>query len=675
MVFLFWQHFFLLGLVLFSVIMGGQNGPCLARAETAPDRLDETMLMFVGEEEQVVTAASRLPESPAVAPAMVTVVGREEIERHGYQTVAELLAQQPGFFMATGGRGTSSYLRGLRDSVLFLYDGVPVTTDVTKSLAPLDREISLVGIDRVEIVRGSGSVLWGPDAFAGVVNIVPLRGRQRPGLTTGIMAGSEQQREVNVTWGLPRQGGDLFMAATGSQAQYHEPEFTFDEIGGEALREEVDASNYGELVGSINYGDWLHVSSHWSDFTRRYTMQNADGSIRWPGERETPLNQIKASISKGVGPSHYALNGFVQQIDYRVTDAGVEREQSNQATHLEMFWDRRVFARALISVGTSWRRNMVNGAVVRDGFLPDFLEPRELLFVPRVTQKDFDTDLISVFSQLRYQWGRTEWWAGGRFDEHSQYGAMRSYSLGSNYHMSETLRLKTTFGNAFRSPYSSQLFDELEFVPESIRTLSAQLAWEPTVGHILEVTLFRSTLDDHRSEDPYGGLSLPSEQQSEGVELAGRLPLTKALELSAGLTVLGSAGDANQFRTLRFSFVRPDGSEVSVYDEWSEPFEQGPRWLVNLGATYHLFADQTLQLSGRAAGPIDFSYEKGKVTGSYAQPLLLDLTYRRPLFRSGKDTLTFTLTNLLDQNYQVPDLYGPASGPPLQGTVAWQCRF
>ncbi len=145
------------------------------------DSAEETMLMFVGESESVVTVASRHPESPTTAPAIVTVVGREEIELHGYRTLAELLNDQIGFYMAAGGRGTVPYLRGLRDSILFLYDGVPLATEVTKNFAVLDREISLDAIERIEIVRGAGSVLWGADAFSGVVNIVPKSGSSIPG--------------------------------------------------------------------------------------------------------------------------------------------------------------------------------------------------------------------------------------------------------------------------------------------------------------------------------------------------------------------------------------------------------------------------------------------------------------------------------------------------------------
>jgi outer membrane cobalamin receptor len=649
---------------LLAVIPSVPGGASAEPVESSPE--DETMLMFVGESLPVVTVASRQPESPAAAPAMVTVIGREEIEAHGYQTLADLLAMQPGFFIANRGRGSASYLRGLPDAVLFLYDGVPITTDVTKSLAPLDREMSLSAVDRVEIVRGPGSVLWGPDAFAGVVNIVPRRGRQAPGLESGVAGGTGRQLGATLNWGGTYQDGDAFLALAGSRDQSHDAAL--------GVQQETGQRN-SEAVATANYGDWLQLTGRWSDTTRSYTMRNSNGSLAWPGEKEAPVNLFKASVSKVFGPSHYSLTGFIQKINYRILDANVERQQRNQVSELSLLWDRRLLSHGLLTAGASLRRNAVEGAMVRDGFLPDFLAPSTAMFVPQVKQADFTNELASLFGQFRYQWGETEWWVGGRLDDHSQYRASRSYSLGFNRILTENLRLKGTYGSAFRSPYSSQLFDDLQFEPESIRTASAQLAWTPATNRLLELTLFESRLADHRSEDPYGGLSLPSKRQVYGAELTGRLPLSRTVELSAGFTALGAEESDEHFRVRRYSIVRPDGSQVTVYDEWDEPFDQGPRWLVNCAINWRIDPDQTLVLAARTGSRIDYSYEKGTTEGSYGNPFLLDLSYRRPGFAPGHDSLALSITNLLDQDYTVPDIFGPTAGPPLRAMVIWQYHF
>jgi outer membrane receptor protein involved in Fe transport len=573
--------------------------------------------------------------------------------------------------MAGRGRGTEPHLRGLPNSVLFLYDGVPISTDVTKSLAPLDNEIGLFAVDRVEIVRGPGSALWGPDAFAGVVNIVPLRGRKRPGLETGLSVGSDHLREVTATWGKTTPKWDGFLALSGQRERFHDPEFTAVENGTATLA----SSGYGEAVATLHYGDWLHVTGRWSDFTRRYTMRNSDDTLRWAGEKEAPVNLLKVSATKAVGPSHYTLAGFLQQIDFRIQDADIERGQRNLVSHVELLWDRRLLSRGLLSAGASLRRNSVSGAMVRDGFLPEFLTPAASLFVPAIEQEDFSNDLASLFSQFRYRVGETEWWAGVRRDNHSQYSPTTSFSLGLNRPLPADLRFKAAYGTAFRSPYSSQLFDNLAFEPEAIRTLSAQLAWAPSSGRLLELTLFHSDIDNHRSEDPYGGLSLPSERRVYGGELSGRFPLGRTLELAADLSLTESSSGEERFRTLLFSFIRPDGSEVAEFEQWDEPFDQGPGWLARLGLNWRLGPGHTLALRGRSSGPLSFSYEKGSDEGRYSPPLLIDLAYRRPGFLAGRDTLQLTVANLLDQDYQQADIFGPVSGAPLQATLVWLYRF
>ena len=657
-------------LLLPVLCLGGPAG-----AQEPAGVAEETMLMFVGEEKPVTTVASRTPESPTTAPAMVTVIGRDEIRRGGYRTLAELLQWQGGFFMAPGGRGTIPYLRGQRDGILFLYDGVPMTTDVTKSFAPLDREISLDGVERVEIVRGPGSVLWGPDAFAGVVNIVPLGGGRQPGLEAGIAAGTERLLTGNLRYGVNRGRWDASVFASAASERYHLADYTGYDGSGRSDNEDLKSSRYGEGMATFNYGDWFRLTGRWSDFTRRYTMGSIDDDIRWEGNKQAPVNLLKATLSKVAGPSHFTLTGFYQETDYQVRDADFERRQRNRVGHIELLYDRRFLKYGLFTAGASWRRNDVDGAVVRDGFLPDFLSPKEPLFISELEQASFDNSLTSIFSQVRYQWGKSQWWAGLRYDDHSQYDSTLSYSVGFYRPLGADFHLKTTFGNAFRSPYSSQLFANQSFEPEAIRTLSAQLAWDPGRGRRAELTLFHSHLENHRVEDAYGGLSATASRDSYGLELTAQAEVAPFLRLFGGLSLLGGNDGGEDFRVLRYSFARPDGTEVRIYDEWSEPIDRGPRWMANVGVEGRLGPGHTLRVGARAGGGVPYSFEKGTVEGKYHQPLLIDLTYCRPGFFKDRDSFTLHITNLLDQDYDVPDLYGPTEGPPLEAMVIWRWHF
>ena len=167
------------------------SGPLRAESKEPSAGRNDTLLMFVGEDLDVLSIASRRQESAWQAPAVVHAITREEIKERGIRTLSHALEMEPGFYMAKKEWGTQPYLRGIPDSVLFLYDTVPTGSDISKSLHPLDHELSLAPIKRIEILRGPGSVLWGPDAFAGIVNLVPMTGKVRVTPTEQDMEASE----------------------------------------------------------------------------------------------------------------------------------------------------------------------------------------------------------------------------------------------------------------------------------------------------------------------------------------------------------------------------------------------------------------------------------------------------------------------------------------------------
>lgn len=637
---------------------------------------DDTMLMFVGEDLSVVTVASRRPETPAAAPAIARIVDHRTMEERGFETLAEVLAKEPGFSLSSKARGTVPYLRGVPDGVLFLYDGVPVTMDVTKDFHPLDRELSLAGTERVEIVRGPGSVLWGPDAFAGIVNVVPMRGRDQPGLKAGVFGGSEDLRGGYLNWGITGKGWDAFLSGSGAAERYPQDTYNTGPVaaGGFFEQDRIGLSHYLELAGNIHFGDWLSVSGRVSDFKRRYTMQDVS-DITWAGERKSPINYLKATLTRTIGPSHFSLTGYVQDIRYDVTDVDLSRSQENRIYAGELLWDRRLFQRGLLTAGASFRENKVTGAVVRGGFLPDFLKPENKIFLPVVEQADYDTRLSSVFLQYRHTLQDWSWWLGTRYDDHSQYDSTLSYSLGANWAFKKAWRMKVAYGTAYRSPYSSQIFGGKSFDPEAISTVNAQLAWNPAPERLFTLTGFYSHLRDHIQEDPYGGLSFPSSQKILGLEFSAKTPLWRNLKLDGNITALHNYGEDDQFRAFKYAFVSPDGTKEVVYDTWKQPFDSGPGFMGNLALCYSMAEKTTLTLDAQKSSSIRYSYAKGRASGWYSQPLLLNLAFLKKDLLWKKSSLTFRWKNMLDRDYTVPGLYGPVEGEGASFCVEWSVRF
>ncbi len=145
-----------------------------------------------------IVTATRLPTPAERVPAAITVITRQQIEESGYQSLAEALAVVPGMRLAaSGGLGqqASGFLRGANSShTLVLLDGVPIN-DASGPANAFDFGQDLLGtVERIEVVRGPASSLYGSAALGGVVNIVTRRAPADRGFAPfGDLAGGTQR--------------------------------------------------------------------------------------------------------------------------------------------------------------------------------------------------------------------------------------------------------------------------------------------------------------------------------------------------------------------------------------------------------------------------------------------------------------------------------------------------
>jgi vitamin B12 transporter len=153
--------------------------------------------------ETVVVSASRVPVKLVEAGSSVTVITREEIERRDPQYLSDLLRSVPGLAVsANGGPGSFVQLRmrgGEANHVLVLIDGVEAN-DFTFADEFDFGTLTVSDIERVEIVRGSQSALWGSDAVSGVINIVTRNSESREEASVGAEVGAygTERGEVSV---------------------------------------------------------------------------------------------------------------------------------------------------------------------------------------------------------------------------------------------------------------------------------------------------------------------------------------------------------------------------------------------------------------------------------------------------------------------------------------------
>jgi outer membrane receptor for ferrienterochelin and colicins len=140
------------------------------------------------EAEEVVVTGTRTPRPLGTSPVAVEVIGQEEIARSGAYDVAELLENQAGLDIVRNQFGATVRLRGLNENqTLVLVDGQRLVGR-TGGAQDLSR-IPVEDIERIEIVKGPASALYGADALGGVVHIV-TRSAREPQASVGLRGGT-----------------------------------------------------------------------------------------------------------------------------------------------------------------------------------------------------------------------------------------------------------------------------------------------------------------------------------------------------------------------------------------------------------------------------------------------------------------------------------------------------
>jgi vitamin B12 transporter len=144
------------------------------------------------EAEQVVVSATRFDIPLDQSPSSVSVISSEDLEQKQIQRVSDALREVPGLSVVqtgTAGQLTSVFIRGLRsEHTQVLLDGIPINQGLQGAFNFAD--LTTEDIDRIEVVRGPQSTLYGPRALAGVIQIFTKQGTGTPGVLLAAEGGS-----------------------------------------------------------------------------------------------------------------------------------------------------------------------------------------------------------------------------------------------------------------------------------------------------------------------------------------------------------------------------------------------------------------------------------------------------------------------------------------------------
>lgn len=213
---------------------------------------DGEMIMM----DEIVVTATRDAEEIQRIPASVTVITTEEIERSGAGSVVDLMEGLEGVNLRTSSGNPSQAaidLRGFGDygfaRTLIMLDGRRLNRPDMMSVNWL--QIPIKNVERIEVVRGAGSVLYGDSSIAGVINIITKKGKGQPKVSTSVTGGSYGLHDEGVV--LTGSEGRFSYAINGENQQMEgyrdRSEFT---TKGGAMNFGFDVNDYVALSGGIS---------------------------------------------------------------------------------------------------------------------------------------------------------------------------------------------------------------------------------------------------------------------------------------------------------------------------------------------------------------------------------------------------------------------------------------
>ncbi len=482
--------FLILSLVLWAA-------PCSLQAQTQekPKDLTEISLEDLGKLQ--VYSASKFLQKISEAPSSVTIITSVEIAQHGYRTLDDILRNTTGFSITNDRNYSYVGARGFGRSgdynsrFLVLIDGHRLNDIVydsadTGTLFPIDVDL----IDRVEIVRGPGSSLYGANAFFGVMNVLTKRGEDLNGSKFTIEAGSRDFYRGSASYGTKLKSGlDVLISGAyadskGNRSLYYPELDTLENNHG--IVYDADAERYGSFFAMLAFKD---LSAQLVFGSRKKAIPTASFDTYF-GDRNTHTTDTRAYLDLKYQHSFshkwdlMARSFFDVYDDYGLYVYNYSEDSTpylvNNIDLTHAYWwggetqvTHSIGERHRLTTGADWRYSFRTEAVNYDEY-PDYLSYLDIRKNPYNSgfflQGDFELHKNLILN------------AGLRYDYYSSFGGTANPRFALIY----SPWIKTTFkllhGYAFRTPnfyelnyYDIQSMPNSHLKPEKIRTTEIQV--------------------------------------------------------------------------------------------------------------------------------------------------------------------------------------------------------
>lgn len=491
---------------------------------------------------EVVVTATKSSVKQSQTGKVITVIDRATLDRSMGKDLSQLLTEQAGLVIngatSNPGKDKSVFLRGAKnDYTVILINGLPVS-DPSGVTGAFDlRMLPIDQIERIEIVKGAQSTLYGSNAIAGVINIITRKGGDKSAQLTGnLSAGSYNTYKANAGLSgsadkLSYSIGFVHNESDGiSEAKDTAAVKTFDKDG--FSQNSVYVNIDGEVLPGLHIKPWFRYSyfkggydaGAFTDDASRYTASvlSAGSIAQW-------------NFEKGSVTAQYAYDEATRDYFSALYNSNSSFTGNNKVAELYASYNLNNHIRLLAGIDHRRQESTDSNAHITSPYL-----------------SLFGQDLI---------WNGLNLEIGGRYNNHSRYGDNFTYSINPSFLLKNNLKIFANLATAFRAPALTELYgpygSNADLNPEKSTTYEGGIQAQLNTLDLRLVYFNRNTKNVIIYGPAFSYINL-DQQKDHGFEIEPTLQVNKNLQLKlfyafvdGEVTTSNNGKDTSYFNLLR----------------------------------------------------------------------------------------------------------------------------
>ncbi|MBZ5858043.1 TonB-dependent receptor plug domain-containing protein [Flavihumibacter profundi] len=518
--------------------------------------------------DEVVVTANKTPQKQSSTGKVLTVIDRRTLENNSGRTISQVLNEQAGIIVngAQNALGTNQtiYMRGAAAAnTLILIDGMPVTDGSGITIQFDINHIATDQVERIEILKGAQSTLYGSDAVAGVINIITRKNQSGKALGANLHLAGGTYGTFKGNAGVSGQSGKFNYSLQYDRLQSKGFSAAYDATGNQGF----DKDGYHQDIYNASLG--YSISNHWSlrgywqksrygaDIDDDALADDKNNTIKY--EQDLYSLQSLNTFKNGSVTVNLNYNGIRRRYDDLVNNPVGQNDYDpfhgdykGRSLFAESYLNLVLHKHLALLAGIDYRSNSADITTSYSNLGKDSLAANMM-------------SAYTSFSLKEFGWFGAE--IGGRLTHHNDFGDVFTYSVNPYFMLQKNIKLYGSVATAFRAPSVYHLASEYgnpDLDPEHSFQYEAGLQYNSNSKKITaRATYFNRSIKDviifqSSFTPPYGQYKNADKQADKGVETefifrpSGKLQFTANYTFTDGaITTQNNGKDSSYFNLYR----------------------------------------------------------------------------------------------------------------------------